>query len=164
MKYQIWIDGNPSLDCLQSYPECLAWIDNYRLTQKKLDLSCNEVIYITEDKYNLHYDYPNLLNDLIGPGGKEIDESIKNNSWHVIGTGSGCDAICINCGNWFDEKDHYWHITDDGQAPTSMNQPIVCTRYQSSDDGCYDMYFEAPSLQHIKFDKETQNLYLMEEL
>ena len=161
MKYQIWIDGDPSFDCLQSYLDCVAWVDNYRLTQKKLGYPCDEVIYITEDK---HDDYQGLLNDLIGTGGENIKVSQNNNTWHVVGTGSGCDAILINCQNYFEEKDHYWLITDDGQAPTSINQPITCTRYQSSDDGCYDMYFEAPSLQHIKFDKETQNLYLMEEL
>lgn len=161
MKYQIWIDGEPSLDRLQSFTSCVAWIDNYRMTQKKLELPCNEIIYVTEHKYD---DYQSLLNDLIGLGGENIKDSENNNTWHIVGTGGGCDAILINCHNYFNEKDHYWLITDDAQAPTSIHQPITCTRYQYSDGGCYDMYFEAPSLQHIRFDKETQNLYLMKEV
>tara|TARA_R100001163_G_C5066024_1_gene204204 strand:- start:904 stop:1254 length:351 start_codon:yes stop_codon:yes gene_type:complete len=108
--------------------------------------------------------YQILMNDLVGPGGTNLSVSIENNSWHIIGTGSGCDAICVSCDNYFNDKNHYWLITDDGQAPTSINQPITCTRYQSKDNGCYDMYFEAPSLQHIQFDKESKNLYLKEEV
>mgnify|MGYP003126094450 CR=1 FL=1 len=53
MKYLIWVDGDQVLDKPLEYNLCKAWVDNYRMTQKKCNVSNFEEIYIIGDKYRL---------------------------------------------------------------------------------------------------------------
>ena len=53
MKYLIWVEGDQVLDKPLEYDLCKAWVDNYKLTKEKCNVSNFEEIYIIGDKYRL---------------------------------------------------------------------------------------------------------------